>query len=118
MIIRSVEEILGTPRDVHGTGWKSRRIVLAGDGVGYSVHETTLDAGQRLRFEYRNHRETVYCIEGQGAVEDVSGGRVIRLGPGVLYSAGVGEDHIVTTESQMRLLCIFTPALIGSEEAD
>jgi L-ectoine synthase len=118
VIVRSVEEILGTPRDVHGRGWKSRRIILAGDGLEYSVHETTLEPGQRLRFQYRNHRETVYCVDGEGTVEDMSDGRVIPLQPGVLYSAGIGDDHVVTTTSEMKLICIFTPALVGSEEAD
>ena len=59
MIIRSVEVILGTARDVSSLGWKSRRLVLEEDGIDYSVHETTLEAGQRLRFEHGSHRDGV-----------------------------------------------------------
>jgi L-ectoine synthase len=118
MIIRNVADLIGTGRDVHGDGWKSRRLILADDDVGYSLHETTLDAGIELRFEYRSHRETVYCVEGSGSVEDLGIGRRVALVPGAMYSAGIGEPHVVRTTSQMRLLCVFTPALTGTEEAD
>jgi L-ectoine synthase len=118
MIIRNVDDIIGTERDVHGAGWKSRRLVLADDEIGYSLHETTLDAGVELQFEYRNHRETVYCVEGSGSVEDLGNGTRVALVPGAMYSAGIGEPHVVRTTSQMKLLCVFTPALAGTEEAD
>ncbi len=118
MIIRSIEEVLGTERDVYGVGWRSRRMVVAADGLKYSIHETTLDAGVRLQFQYRNHRETVYCVGGEGTIEDVSAGRIVELKSGGLYSAGIGDDHIITTKSEMRLVCVFDPPLEGTEEAD
>lgn len=118
MIIRSVREIVGTARDVHGDGWKSRRLVLSDEDIGYSVHETTLEAGVSLSFEYQHHRETVYCVSGEGQVEDLASGRTASLAPGGLYSAGIGEPHRITTSTEMRLLCIFTPPLAGIEEAD
>lgn len=92
--------------------------MLAAEGIGYSVHETTLAAGISLRFEYEHHRETVYCVSGEGCIEDLSSGRAAALSAGGLYSAGIGEPHRITTTTEMRLLCIFTPPLTGSEEAD
>lgn len=89
--------------------------MLADDDVGYSVDETTLEAGQRL-FEYRNHRETDYCVAGEGTIEDLSDGRVVNLRPGTIYSAGIGGDHRVTTSTEMTLVCVFTPALIADED--
>jgi L-ectoine synthase len=118
MIIRSVRETLRTARDVHGSGGKSRRRVLADEDIGYSVHETTLEPGIDLRFEYAHHRETVYCVSGEGQVEDLTSGRTADLAPGGLYSAGIGEPHRIVTTTEMRLLCVFTPPLAGSEEAD
>jgi L-ectoine synthase len=118
MLARHVEEILGTERDVAGDGWRSRRLLLAGDGLPYSVHETVIDAGAMLQFEYAVHRETVYCIEGSGSIRDVSTGRSWWLRPGSLYSVGIGDGHVVTTETGMKLLCIFDPPLEGREEAD
>jgi L-ectoine synthase len=118
MFSRCVQEIIGSVRDVHGEGWKSRRLVLAGDGLPFSVHETTVEAGAVLRFTYRFHSETVYCIEGRGTVEDAVQGKMVRLMPGCLYSVGIGDDHILRAETEIKFLCIFEPPLKGAEEAD
>lgn len=118
MIYTSVQEILGSERDVAGEGWKSRRLLLAGDGLPFSVHETVVEAGSELRFRYRRHSETVYCVDGEGSLEDVAGGRRLPLGPGTLYSVGIGEEHVLRASTDVRFLCIFEPALEGDEEAD
>ena len=118
MIIRSVNDVIGTERDVQGNGWKSRRIVLAKDGLNYSIHETIIDANATLRFTYKHHRETVYCIEGTATLTDVSAGTKTELSHGSLYSAGIDEEHIVQTNTRVKFLCIFEPALTGREEAD
>ena len=118
MIIRSVKDVIGTDRDVQGNGWKSRRIVLARDGLNYSVHETIIDANATFHFDYNSHRETVYCIEGTATLTDVSTGATTELSPGSLYSAGIHERHTIQTKTAVKLLCIFEPALLGSEEAD
>jgi L-ectoine synthase len=118
MLIRHLHEVSGTERDVEGSGWRSRRLVVAEDGLKYSFHITTLAAGARLQFEYRDHRETVYCIEGEGVIEDLAAERRVELGPGSLYSAGIGEPHIITASTPMRLVCVFDPPLQGTEEAD
>lgn len=118
MFIRTVREIVGSERDVQGEGWRSLRLVLAGDGLPYSLHESTVDAGQTLRFRYRSHSETVYCVAGGGTVEDVAGGEVADLRPGTVYSVGVGDEHVVRTDSQTTFLCVFVPPLVADEEAD
>ncbi len=118
MFISSVQEVIGTDRDVQGPGWKSRRVILAEDGMGYSVHETLVDAGTHLRLNYANHRETVYVVAGRGTVTDVAGERAVSLQPGSVYSGGVGEEHILVCDTEMTFLVIFTPGLVADEEAD
>lgn len=41
VMIRDLDEISGTERDVQGPGWRSRRLVVAEDGLKYSFHLTT-----------------------------------------------------------------------------
>ena len=118
MLIRHLDQISGTERDVYGPGWRSRRLVVAEDGLKYSVHVTILDAGAQLQFEYHDHRETVFCVEGEGTIEDLSEDRSERMSPGSIYSAGIGEPHVITAETVMRLVCVFDPPLAGTEEAD
>lgn len=118
MLKRRLDQVDGTERDVHGEGWRSRRLIVAEDGVPYSFHITVLDRGVRLRFEYGRHRETVYCIEGEGTISDLSAGETVTLEPGGLYSAGIGEPHEIVALTEMTLVCIFNPPLEGTEEAD
>lgn len=91
--------------------------MVADDGLPYSFHVTTLDEGARLQFEYSDHRETVYCIEGTGHIEDLSGDVTEQMKPGSIYSAGIGEPHVITADTAMRLVCVFDPPLAGTEEA-
>ena len=60
MIVRTTDEITGTERDVSDKAWRSKRIVLAGDGVGFSFHETTIDANSVSEFHYQHHVEAVW----------------------------------------------------------
>jgi len=46
MIVRSLEEIMGTERDVATPHWISRRLLLKSDGMGFSLHETTVLCAQ------------------------------------------------------------------------
>jgi len=118
MLKRKLDDVGGTERDVHGPGWRSRRLIVAEDGLPYSLHVTVLDRGARLQFEYAHHHETVYCIEGKGTVNDLSTDEVVTLNPGSVYSAGIGEPHEVVASTEMTLVCVFNPPLEGFEEAD
>lgn len=118
MFFREIASVAGTEHDVHRSGWRSRRLITADDGLEYSFHFTEIDAGARLEFEYANHHETVYCIDGQASVTDVNTGEVVEFGPGSLYSVGAGEPHVFTAITTMRLICVFDPPLHGTEEAD
>lgn len=117
MLIRHLDQISNTKRDVHGPGWRSRRLVVGDDGLPYSFHITILEEGARLEFEYEDHRETVYCMGGEGRIEDLSAGRTERIKPGTIYSAGIGEPHVISADTTMSLVCVFDPPLTGTEEA-
>jgi L-ectoine synthase len=118
MFFREVASIAGTEQDGYGPGWRSRRLITADDGLDYSFHFTEVDEGSRLEFEYTNHRETVFCVDGLARVEDVSTGKIVELRPGSLYSVGTREPHVFSATTNMRLVCVFDPPLHGSEEAD
>ena len=118
MIVRSLSEILNTAAHVKGEAFESRRILLAKDGLGYSLHDTICKAGSGQRLEYKNHVETNYVIEGQGSVENIATGEVFPLGPGTVYVLDHHEAHLLRAETDMRIICVFTPALTGQEKHD
>ena len=84
MIVRTLAGITGTDRDVATENWRSKRLVLARDGVGFSVHETILYAGTETQMWYANHIEAVVCTRGEAELTDrekaaILAGNVTRL---------------------------------------
>ena len=119
MIVRSLASILDTPAHVKGDSFESRRILLAVDGLGYSLHDTICKEGTEQRLHYKNHVETNYVIEGMGEVQNVATGEVFPLTPGTVYVLDGHEEHILRAQrGDMRIICVFTPALTGQEKHD
>lgn len=118
MIVRTTADITDTDRDVAGTGWRSKRIVLGGDLVGFSFHETTIEAGTEHFFHYLNHVEAVWLVEGKGKLTDLDNNRTYDLAPGSMYLLNGHERHKVEAHSQLRMLCVFNPPVTGQEVHD
>ncbi len=118
MIVRTLDEIRGTDRDVSGAGWRSRRILLAGDGMEHSLHWTELAAGSELALWYKNHLEANLCIAGEGEVTDVATGATFPIRPGTLYALDQHDRHVLRATTDLTLVCVFTPALTGRETHD
>ncbi len=118
MIVRTLRQLLGTDRDVRGPVWASRRFLLAEDGVGFTVTETTVEAGSEQVLWYKHHVEANYVIDGEGEVENVATGEVFALAPGSIYVLDGHEKHRLRAVTRMKLVCVFTPALTGRETHD
>jgi len=112
MLIRKLDSI----KTVEWGNGLSRRFLLESDGMGYTVTDTIINAGTTSRLEYKNHLEACYCIEGSGAVVEMDGTRH-EIVPGTLYALDKHDMHdlIANPEGDMRLVCMFTPALSGDE---
>jgi L-ectoine synthase len=115
MIVRSLADVTGTERDVTGDGWRSRRLLLRDDGMGFSLHDTTVHAGAELEMEYANHLEACYVLEGEAEIQDLAGGERHALRPGTVYALNQHDRHILRVSSELRLVCVFNPPLAGTE---
>lgn len=118
MIVRTLADIVGTERDVAAPTWSSRRLVLADDRVGFSLHDTVLHAGTETRMWYRNHIEAVYVIEGTGTLTDLASGEVHSLAPGTMYLLDQHDRHVLFAETDLRTVCVFNPPVTGTETHD
>lgn len=118
MIVRTLDEITGTERDVTTPNWRSKRIVLAGDGVGFSLHETVLDPGTVNDFWYAHHVEAVFVVEGAGELHDKDNDTTYQLGPGSMYLLDGHEHHQLRPRTRMRAVCVFNPPVTGREVHD
>jgi L-ectoine synthase len=118
VIVRTLAEITGTERDVQTEHWRSKRIVLAGDGVGFSLHETVLDAGSVNDFWYANHIEAVLVVEGEGEITNSETGETFQLRPGTMYLLDNHDKHQLRPKTDIRAICVFNPPVTGKEVHD
>ncbi len=114
MIIRNLDQLVGTERDVSWGNGQSRRFLIEIDGMGYSLTDTIINAGSESLLQYNNHLESCYCIEGEGEIEDMDG--VIHpIKTGTMYALDKHDKYYLRAKTTMRLVCIFSPALQGNE---
>jgi L-ectoine synthase len=45
MFVRRLQDLKGSDQEIDGGNWISRRLVLARDKMGFSVHDTIIKAG-------------------------------------------------------------------------
>lgn len=120
MIVRTTAEITGTDREVtsENGNWTSKRIILGGDRVGFSFHETVIQPGTVNEFHYANHVEAVWLVEGEGTLTNRETGEAHPLEPGTMYLLNGHERHTVRPRTRMRMLCVFNPPVTGREVHD
>lgn len=115
MLIRKLDEV----KCVEWGNGLSRRFLLEADGMGYTVTDTIVRAGTKSLIEYRNHLEACYCIEGSGKVIEMDGTEH-EIVVGTMYALDKRDPHYLCggENEDLRLVCMFTPALQGDEHHD
>lgn len=118
MLIKKLHEVRASNRNVSDKGWESSRLLLAEDGMGFSFHVTTLEAGGEWTFHYRHHVEAVFVLNGTGSVEDLATGERHALSAGTLYALDQHDRHTLRAETELVTVCVFNPPVTGSEIHD
>lgn len=115
MIIRDLNIARQGDRLVKSEGWDSTRLLLAGDNMGFSFHITRIHENTSHVFEYKHHFESVYCVSGEGSIEDLATGEVHPIRPGIMYGLDQHDRHRLTAKSEMVMACCFNPPVTGRE---
>jgi L-ectoine synthase len=116
MIVHHVEDLKQTDRHVVTDKFRSTRLIVRSDGMGYSVHHTVIPEGTEIHCHYEDHLETNYCIAGEGEVFDVATGVTHPITVGSMYALDKHDEHILrATKGDLHLVCVFNPALSGTE---
>lgn len=119
MIVKHLEDIIGTEDDVKAETWNSRRLLLRKDGMGFSMHDTIIYKGTETHIWYQNHLEAVYCISGDGEIETIKDGKKYEIKPGMLYALNEHDEHYLRANSEdLHLVCVFNPPVTGKEVHD
>ncbi|MEJ2122020.1 MAG: ectoine synthase [Alphaproteobacteria bacterium] len=118
MIVKRLEDVVGTKGEAHGDKWHSLRLLHHEDGMGVTLTDSILEEGFEMVLWQKNHLEACYCLEGEGTVEELDSGTVHNIRPGTLYAMNNHDRHRIRAETKMRVVCTFVPALTGHEVHD
>lgn len=119
MIVRTLEDVKaeGNFRAKEGA-WSSARYLTRKDGVGFTMTHTVAAAGQEQTLEYKNHLEANLVMAGKGTLTDLTTGKSYPLSAGTIYVLDKNERHSMSIEEELTIVCIFVPALVGTETHD
>jgi len=117
MIVRDFNKLVTEEHErvVSDAQWSSVRLLLAEDGMGFSFHITFLEPGSEHTFEYKNHFESVYCMQGKGSITDIATGETHEIKPGVMYALDKHDRHILRADEELIMACCFNPPVTGKE---
>ncbi len=120
MIYKTYDELAGTKGETVLVGGEAvtRRFLLAEDRVGFTLSDIRVKAGQVATLWYKNHIEANYVIEGEGTLVELDNGVERPLSPGVMYCLDKHDRHQVIAKTDMRVICVFNPPLVGGESHD
>ncbi len=118
MKVITLSDLDNTEYDVDHGNWRSRRFVLAKDGVGFSFHHTILRAGTTTEMWYANHIECVFVYQGRGTLVNRDTGEKFALEPGVMYLLDEHDKHTVIADEDIHCTCTFNPPVTGREVHD
>lgn len=118
MIVRTLKEAEQSDRRVVSQNWESTRLLLEEDQMGFSFHITTIYAGTETPIWYQNHLESVFCLSGEGEVETCDDGKIHPISAGSIYILDKNDKHLLRAKTEMKMACVFNPALHGKEVHD
>lgn len=117
MIVRKREDLVGTKQFAETDVWTSTRFFVKNDNLGFSFHETVVEAGSEQHLWYKNHFEAVIIAEGEAEIVDEATGETHHLSPGSAYALTY-DKHIFRALTRVVCYCVFSPALSGDEIPD
>ena len=118
MLVKTLEDVVGTKGDAHGNKWHSLRLLHKEDGMGVTLTDSILEEGFEMVLWQKNHLEACYCLEGEGTLEELDSGRLHDIKPGTLYAMNKHDRHRLRAKTRMRLIATVTPPLTGEEVHD
>lgn len=105
------ERIVDCPKG----GFRSHRILLASDNMGYGMTKTVIPPKGKQFWHYKAHLETCYCVSGRAEVTNTRTGEVHQIKPDVTYALDKNDPHHFEAFEETVLICVFNPPLAGRE---
>ena len=115
MIVKHLTDEIENISNGPSEQWVSRRLLLKDDGMGFSLHYTTVKENCTLKLWYKYHLEAVYFISGEGELKNMKTGEVHQIKAGSLYALNKHEKHHLYSKTEMHAICVFYPPITGME---
>ena len=122
MFVRTHKDIAGTENEmVRSDGdmsLRSLRMLTKADACGFSLSDVYFSTGFSIDLWYKNHVEANFIVSGVIQVDDITAGKSWDLKGGSLYMVGPRDRHRLTAKSDVHLVSVFCPAVLGNERHD
>lgn len=96
-------------------GFISHRILLQGDGAGYTMTKTVIPPNGKQFWHYKNHIESCYCVSGRGELTNAITNETWEITPDTTYVLDKNDPHYFEAFEEVTLICVFNPPLTGRE---
>jgi L-ectoine synthase len=120
MFVRTRQDVVASGHELdisHGNA-VSTRYLTKRDGLGFSFSAVVMEPGQEAMLWYQHHWEANFITAGEGELEELATGRKWPLEPGTIYVVGPSDRHQIRAITQLRLVSVFNPPIVGDENHD
>lgn len=120
MFVKRVDEMRNAGKEIITASGHVRtiRMLTKADDTGFGLSDVRLAAGAETIFWFKHHWQANHIIAGSGEVTDMATGQTWQLGPGMAYNVGPKDRHRVRAHTEIHLLCVCSPPLVGDEQHD
>lgn len=120
MFLRRIDEMRAAGKEIVTANGQARvvRALTKSDGLGISFSDVNLTAGASTVLWYKHHWETNYILSGTGLVEDLNTGESWKLEADIAYNVGPKDRHRLSAHTDLHLVSVFCPPLVGNEQHD
>ena len=120
MFVKRVDEMRRAGREMIAANGQARtlRMLTQADGLGFGFSDVHVAAGAEAILWYKHHWEANHIVSGTGAVTDLATGQTWALAPSMGYNVGPKDRHRLRAHTDMHLVSVFCPPLVGNEQHD
>lgn len=108
----------GEELTVGGGQIRTLRLLTKADGLPFGFSDVHFVPGAENVLWYKHHWELNHILSGSGEVADLTTGESWKLEPGTTYNVGPKDRHRVRAHTELHLLSVFSPPLVGDERHD
>ena len=120
LFVKRADEMRAQGKEMVAANGAARtiRMLTKADDVGFGFSDVNFKAGAETTLWYKHHWEANHIVSGTLEVTELSTGKVWMLGPSDAYNVGPKDRHKLRAVTDVHLVSVFCPPLVGNEQHD